>query len=668
MSLYKNVLIANRGEIACRIIRTCKKMAIPTTAIYAESDNSALHVRMANYALNLGEPTEAYLKKDKIIEHCLERNIEGVHPGYGFLSESSEFAEDCESNGIVYVGPTSECIRNLGLKHTSRDYASSVGLPVVPGSGLIKDLETAKKEAKRIGYPLMLKATGGGGGIGLYKCNSEFDLEEKFSVAKAQGESWFGNSEVFLEKFIEEAKHIEVQIFGDGKGNVVHLWERECSIQRRNQKVIEEAPGNISKELRKKLVAGAIELGKVVKYRSAGTVEFLVDSKTEDFYFLEVNTRLQVEHGITELITGVDLVEWMLKASKYKLDLTSYKTPDPLGHAIELRVCAENPATEFTPCSGAVTHTSFPNEPWLRVDSFLDENGQAVIPPYYDSLIVKLMTFAETRDKAIERLGTVLKESKIEGLQTNLPLFSAIHNSRNFQLGNTTTSFLSEPILPLATILEPGFMTTIQDLGRPDYWHVGIPPSGAFDNLSFKIANILVGNTTELAGLEIISQGPTISFSHPTVIAVTGGDISIELNGKALDSMMNTAINIAGGDILTLGKVKKGQTSYIAIRGGIDAPPIMGSSSTFPFGKFGGLAGRTLRKSDNIIYGTRQFDLKDVVDNKSRAHVLSELYSEFGNKKWEVDVIPGPHYAPEYFTEEAAEIFFTSPWKAHYNS
>ena len=570
MKLYNKVLVANRGEIACRIIKTCNKLKIPTVAIFSEADKHSFHKKLATQAINIGAgpPSESYLKSGKIIDLCKELGVDGIHPGYGFLSESHEFAQQCEENGISYIGPHSTAISLLGQKHTCREIAQKVGLPVVPGSPILSSLDEALNVAEEIGYPVMLKATGGGGGIGLYFCRSPADVIEQFEKAKNQGKQFFNNPEVFLEKYIENPKHVEVQVFGDGRGNAVHLWERECSVQRRHQKLVEEAPSNVSESMQSRLTEGAIKIAKAVNYRSAGTVEFLVDEKNDKFYFLEVNTRLQVEHGITELITGVDLVEWMLRASsKEGIDLSSYSPKKPTCHAIEVRICAENPALDYSPSPGTVTHSSFPSSPNIRVDSFFEDN-KAIIPPYYDSLVCKLMVTGKDRSEAVENLGDALYHSKVEGVTTNLPLFTAIQADPRYRNGEINTSFLSKPILPIAQIKEQGLMTTIQDRGRENYWHVGVPPSGAIDSLSHRISNILVGNPENAPSLEIITKGPSLSFSHPSLISVCGGEVEVMVNDKKVE--MFSPIVVHAGDVLSVGKITQGQTAYLSIRGGFD--------------------------------------------------------------------------------------------------
>ena len=378
--MFKKVLIANRGAIACRIVRTLKKLGVGSVALYSDADANSLHVVQADEAICLGGSTaaESYLDVEKIFAAARQTGAEAIHPGYGFLSENADFAEACAREGFVFIGPTPQQMRDFGLKHTARAMAQANGVAMLPGSELLDSLDHAKPEAARIGYPVMLKSTAGGGGIGMRMCPDEAALADAYESVKRLAATAFKQSGVYLEKFVSVARHIEVQIFGDGKGNVVALGERDCSAQRRNQKVVEETPApGLSAELRRSLLDSAVRLARAAGYQSAGTVEFVFDVKDLKFYFLEVNTRLQVEHGVTEEVTGVDLVEWMIKQAAGELDLAGFE-PAPRGASIQVRLYAEDPNKNFQPSSGVLTEAVFPAG--VRVETWVEpRNGNSAV-------------------------------------------------------------------------------------------------------------------------------------------------------------------------------------------------------------------------------------------------------------------------------------------------
>ena len=407
--MFRKVLIANRGEIACRIIRTLRRMGIGSVAVYSDADRHALHVLQADEAIHLGPSpvSESYLREDKLIAAARECGVEAIHPGYGFLSESPAFAQACETAGIVFIGPTPAHIRDFGLKHTARDIAARAGIPLLPGSELLADIEEARREAGRIGYPVMLKSSAGGGGIGMQLVRQESELAAALDGVERLAQKNFSHGGVFLERYIEHARHIEVQIFGDGVGEVIALGERDCSVQRRNQKVIEETPATgLSETLRNRLHDTAVRLGRAVRYKSAGTVEFVYDVRCGEFYFLEVNTRLQVEHCITEEVTGVDLVEWMVRVAAnegFKL-----VAPTSTGASIQVRVYAEDPARDFRPSSGTLTRARFAAE--ARVESWVEDG--TTITPYYDPLLAKIIVADVDRNAAVAKLRRVLERHR----------------------------------------------------------------------------------------------------------------------------------------------------------------------------------------------------------------------------------------------------------------
>jgi propionyl-CoA carboxylase alpha chain len=444
--MFKKILIANRGEIACRVIKSAKKMGIATVAVYSEADADALHVRMADEAVFIGPPAaaESYLKADKIIEACKQTGAEAVHPGYGFLSEKTDFAEALEKAGIVFIGPNKEAIAAMGDKIESKKLAAKANVNTVPGHiGVIPDSTEAVKIAQEIGYPVMIKASAGGGGKGMRVAYNDAEVSEGFKSAQNEARSSFADDRVFIEKFVEEPRHIEIQVLGDSHGNVIYLGERECSIQRRHQKVIEEAPSPfLDAATRKAMGEQAVALSQAVKYRSAGTVEFIVD-KDKNFYFLEMNTRLQVEHPVTELITGIDLVEQMIRvAAGEKLPLTQDEVTLK-GWAVESRVYAEDPLRGFLPSIGRLTRYVPPAETeTVRVDTGIYEGSE--ISMFYDPMIAKLVTYGETRTEAIAAMRQALDEYYIRGINHNISFLSAIMNHPRFIKGAMTTGFIAE--------------------------------------------------------------------------------------------------------------------------------------------------------------------------------------------------------------------------------
>ena len=448
--MFKKLLIANRGEIACRIIRTAKRLGIETVAVYSEADRDALHVDMADEAVLIGPAAAAqsYLDMDKIIAAAKETGAEAIHPGYGFLSENAAFAKALEKAGIVFVGPHPRAIEAMGDKIESKKLAAKANVSTVPGHlGVIEDAEAAVKIADEIGYPVMIKASAGGGGKGMRVAYSREEVAEGFASSQSEAKSSFGDDRVFIEKFIEEPRHIEIQVLGDKHGNVIHLGERECSIQRRNQKVIEEAPSPfLDAKTREAMGAEAVSLAKAVDYDTAGTVEFIVD-KDRNFYFLEMNTRLQVEHPVTELVTGLDLVEEMLKVAAGKKLTIKQKDVKLTGSAIESRIYAEDPVRNFLPSTGRLVHFRPPelgttDGVTTRLDTGVEEGGE--ISVYYDPMIAKLVTHAPTRIAAIEEMGRALDAFVIDGFRHNIPFLAVLMRNERWREGRLTTKFIEE--------------------------------------------------------------------------------------------------------------------------------------------------------------------------------------------------------------------------------
>ncbi|RJG23543.1 acetyl-CoA carboxylase biotin carboxylase subunit [Paenibacillus thiaminolyticus] len=445
--MFKKILIANRGEIAARVIRTCKSLGIATVSIYSKVDKEAPHVTMADEAYECGNPrvTDSYLKIDKILEIARLSKADAIHPGYGLLSENAEFARRCEEAGIVFIGPSADVISRMGSKIESRNSMEKAGVPVVPGiSYPLADAEEAAREAHRIGYPVMLKASAGGGGIGMQIVYNESEMKQAFEGNRKRASDFFGDGAMYIEKVVENPRHIEIQILADSYGNTVHLGERECSIQRRHQKVVEEAPSAYLDELtRSKMGEAAVRAAQSIGYRNAGTIEFLVDGN-KNFYFLEMNTRLQVEHTITEEITGLDLVAEQLRiAAGHCLNFgQSAVTRD--GHAIEVRIYAEDPKT-FFPSPGVITKLAIPEGDGIRHE--LAVHDGSMVTPFYDPMIAKLIVKGKDRDEAIDRLQQALADYQVEGIKTNIPMLQEVIAHPAFRSGDTTTSFVAKYVL-----------------------------------------------------------------------------------------------------------------------------------------------------------------------------------------------------------------------------
>lgn len=447
--MIKKILIANRGEIAARIIRTCKNNNIKTVAVYSEADSKSPYVMMADESYLIGPPrvNESYLHVEKILEIAKQTNADAIHPGYGFLSENGSFVKQCEQTGIIFIGPNSNVIEQMGDKIAARNAMERAGVPVIPGTKeAISDSEEAIKEAKKIGYPIMLKAAAGGGGIGMQIVHSDDELVRAFESNSKRAEQFFGSGAMFMEKLLVNARHIEVQVMADMHGNVVHLFERECSIQRRNQKVVEEAPSSfISEEIRDKMGKVAVNAAKEIGYTNAGTIEFLVD-ENQQFYFLEMNTRIQVEHAITEEITGLDIVKMQIDiANGEKLSISQHNVKMH-GHSIEVRIYAEDPVT-FFPSPGKITVYEEPDGEGIRIESSIVQGFD--VTPFYDPMISKLIVTGNDRKETITRLHEALQNYKIEGIKTNLPMLQEVVQHEQFINGNTTTDFVTEHYLPL---------------------------------------------------------------------------------------------------------------------------------------------------------------------------------------------------------------------------
>ncbi len=671
---FRKVLIANRGAIACRIIRSLRAMGIASVAVYSEADAGSRHVTEADEAVAIGPApaTESYLNVDAILAAARATGAQAIHPGYGFLSENTGFAERCAAAGIVFIGPTADNIRAFGLKHTARDLAQAHGVPLAPGTGLLTDAAEAAHEAARIGYPVILKATAGGGGIGMKVCADETDLAEAFAMVARLGAGNFGNGGVFLERYVARARHIEVQVFGDGRGHVVALGERDCSLQRRNQKVVEETPAPLlPAATRTALIEAAVRLTAGAHYRSAGTVEFLYDAERDDFFFLEVNTRLQVEHGVTEQVTGVDLVEWMIRGAAGDFAFLDGFVARPVGHSIQVRLYAEDPARDFQPSSGRLVEVAFPagDRATLRVDGWVESGSD--VPAWYDPMLAKLIVTAPTRDMAIAALQSALDATRLAGIETNLRWLRAVVRGADFVSGQVSTRALGEfAWAPRAIrVIAAGAATTVQDYpGRTGLWDVGVPPSGPMDALSFRLGNRLLGNGDDAAGLEITAAGPTLLFQGAARICLTGAECGATLDHVPVPRWAPVAV--APGQVLRIGRVQGGgMRACLCVAGGIDAPLYLGSRSAFTLGEFGGHAGRAVMTGDSLHYGDDPGAAapETALDAALETGLDAALVPAIGHE-WRVRVLYGPHGAPDFFTPADIAMICATPWSVHYNS
>ncbi|MGM9949436.1 MAG: urea carboxylase [Lysinibacillus sp.] len=657
--MFKKVLIANRGAIAVRIERTLKQMGIPSVAVYTKADQDSLHVDLADEAVLIGEGAakDSYLNADLILQTAIDTGAEAIHPGYGFLSENAAFARACQENGIAFIGPTPEQIECFGLKHSAREIATKANVPLLPGTSLISDVATALQEAENIGYPIMLKSTAGGGGIGMRICTDEAALREAFESVCRLAEANFNNGGVFLEKYIQKARHIEVQIFGNEFGEVAALGERDCSIQRRNQKVVEESPAPLlSPAVREDMLAAAKRLALEVGYRSAGTVEFLYDPEEAKFYFLEVNTRLQVEHGVTEEVLGIDLVEWMVREAAGQLQSLDTLYSAPQGHSIQARIYAEDCLNDFRPSGGPIDQVRFPEQ--ARIETWVQDGIN--VTSFYDPMLAKIIVHADTREEAIEKLSAALQETRLYGITTNLQYVEALLQEEDCRSGHVHTQMLKHfaPEESAIEVLDGGIQTTVQDFpGRIGHWDVGVPPCGPMDPFSFRIGNKLLGNDEKAAGLELTLRGGSYRFRADMTICLTGADMEAKLDG--MDVQLYQAIPVKRGQVLSFGEAAQGMRTYLLVAGGLDMPLYLGSASTFTLGGFGGHGGRALRTGDVLRV------------NKSTVPAQAQLPSSLQpalTRDWTIGVIPGPHCTEDYLMPDYLEQLTATSWEVHFNS
>ncbi|MDT8861869.1 urea carboxylase [Alkalihalobacillus sp. MEB130] len=658
--MFKKVLIANRGAIAVRIERTLKKIGVASVAVYTEADQDSLHVDYADEAILIGEgpAKDSYLNTDLILKTALETGADAIHPGYGFLSENADFARACREQGIAFIGPTPEQMEIFGLKHSARDIAVKAEVPLLPGTNLISELEEALVEAKLIGYPVILKSTAGGGGIGMRVCDNEEALRQAYEGVRHLAETNFKNGGLFLEKYIAKARHVEVQIFGNAFGEVVTLGERDCSIQRRNQKVVEESPApNLSNDVRERMFQASKRLAQEVGYRSAGTVEFLYDPETAEFYFLEVNTRLQVEHGVTEEVLEVDLVEWMVKEAAGELqDLTSL-IEKPKGHSIQARIYAEDCLQNFRPSAGQIDKVVLSDQ--ARIETWLRDG--ITVTSLYDPMLAKVIVRGDSRRDAIQKLISALEETRFYGITTNLQYLQALLIEEDFKAGNVWTQLLNgfEPVEHAIEVLDGGVQTTVQDWpGRVGHWDVGVPPCGPMDPVSFRVGNKLLGNDDSASGLELTLKGGTYKFRDEIWFCVTGADMQAQLDEENVP--LYKPVLARKGQVLTFGEAKEGMRSYLLVAGGFDMPLTLGSAATFTLGGFGGHGGRALRPGDvlNVNKGAVPKEVQEL-ELCSRPKMTNT---------WNIGVIPGPHCTEEFLQPDYLTQLTETSWEVHFNS
>ncbi|XWW94517.1 hypothetical protein V2A60_002460 [Cordyceps javanica] len=675
----RKVLIANRGEIAVRCIKACRELGVHSVAIFTNADATSLHSKLADESVLLpGENGTAYTDGAAILEICKRVKADAVIPGYGFLSENAEFADAVSSAGIIFVGPSSASIRAMGLKHEARAIAVAADVPVIPGTQLLESAAEACEAARALGFPVMLKATGGGGGMGLQVCHTEHEVNDAFAVVKSRGSTLFKNSGVFLEKYFPNSRHVEVQVAGNGD-IVVAFGERECSLQRRHQKVIEECPSPFVERrpgMRQKMMRAATSYASRLKYKSVGTVEFLVDDETADFFFLEMNTRLQVEHGITELCYGVDLVHLMLRQADNERagrlgipsgELSSLEKPAPHGWAIEGRVYAEVPLRNFAPAPGVLQHVRWAEGAGIRVDSWV-ESGQNVTP-FYDPLIAKIMVHSpDGRPAAQAMMLTALADTALQGTQTNMEYLAKIVASPMFADGRTLTNSLSVFRFESCSIqvLDPGVLTTVQDYpGRVNVGH-GIPPGGPMDDLSARVANILVGNDPGAESLEITLVGPELLFHEAAVVAVCGADMPLNVGGT--EQQMWSRFVVGKGQTLKLGRVAKdGTRTYLAVKGGFPQVAVfLGSKATAPELGIGGVQGRKLQANDILALDPESG--RWAIEASPLSLPRESLPRFDSDDAIIIRCLDGPYGSGDILTPEGKTTLYGSEWSVSHNS
>lgn len=679
---FKTVLIANRGEVALRLIRAVHSLNLRAVAVFVSADSSSPHLVPADLVHSLGDDPSSYANPTQILAAAKATQSEAILPGYGFLSEDPAAAALFESNALVWIGPTSDTLSLFGLKHTARTAALAAGVPTVPGSPVLDSPDHALREADAVGFPALLKASAGGGGMGQAVVRGPGALRRQFHVVAAQADALFSSCDIYLERYVENARHVEVQVFGDGAGHCVVLGDRECSVQRRRQKVLEEGSApNLPDEVRVSLRSAAAQLCAKHMYRSAGTVEFIVDADTLEWFFLEVNTRLQVEHGVTELVSGVDIVRWMLLQAGGVDVLQGGKVPlKETGFAIEARIYAENPVKDYAPCPGTLSEMVWPKETVcadsgsrIRVDAWAQRG--TVVPGHYDPLLGKVLSWGRTRPLAILEMKKALRQTKVSGVPSNVELLLQVTDHPDFIRGEYTTSLLKafSPRTRSIEVVRPGLQSSLQDYpGRVGYWSIGVSPSGPMDAYAMGMANALVGNSLSSCALEMTMKGPTLTFHMDAVIALTGGYFQAELeDGRTIQFW--TPFKIKAGSTLTIGRAETGKVAYLAVRGGFNVPKYLGSASTFPTGKFGGLHGSFLVTGDFL-------PICDVSDNSldEAEHngllfrwalnnmLPSEFIPRYGDGDWTVAALNGPHASSDFLQDETLGALWNTSYLFHH--
>ncbi|MEU6249054.1 urea carboxylase [Glycomyces sp. NPDC047010] len=654
--MFERILIANRGEISRRITRTAHRLGIETVAVYSEADAASLHVREADEAVCVGPaaPAESYLNVDGILSAAKDTGAQAVHPGYGFLAENAEFARRVAEAGLVFIGPTPGQLEQFGDKVTAREAATLAGVPLAAGTAALDTAADAVKAAESIGYPVIVKASAGGGGIGMRVAEDPEALAEVFASVKRLAADNFGDDSVYIERYVLHARHVEVQVFGDGEGRVVSLADRDCTLQRRHQKVVEEAPApGLPDAVRDGMHAAARALAAEAKYLSAGTVEFIYDADREEASFLEFNTRLQVEHPVTEAVLGIDLVEWMIRAAAGDtgfLDGLPDSGPAVTGAAVEARVYAEDPARGHLPSAGLLTCVDLPES--ARVDTWIERGLE--VPAVYDPMLAKIITTGATREAAWAALADALGDTRIEGVHTNLgQLRAAAVDPRVLAVEHDTGTVATiQDASPRIDVISAGVLTTVQDFpGRIGYWQVGVPPSGPMDDLSFRLGNRALGNDEGVPGLECTIAGPTLRFGVPVTVCVTGAPAAVTLDGAPVEQWV--PIDVPAGGELAVGQITDaGARTYVLFQGGLDVPMFLGSASTFPPGRIGGYTGDQLRAGDRLL---------PIAAAGPASPVPAADRPSFGHE-WTLAVTPGPQPAPHYFTVADMERIYAAEW------
>ncbi|GAA2146126.1 urea carboxylase [Glycomyces algeriensis] len=655
--MFDRILIANRGEISRRITRTAHRLGVRTVAVYSEADAASLHVREADEAVCVGPaaPAESYLNVDAILSAAKDTGAQAVHPGYGFLAENAAFARRCAEAGLVFIGPTPGQLELFGDKVTARGAATAAGVPLAAGTAALPTVEDALNAAVGVGFPVIVKAAAGGGGIGMRVAEDAAALADVFATVKRLALDNFGDDAVYLERYVRRARHVEVQVFGDGEGRVVSLSDRDCSLQRRHQKVIEEAPApGLPEAVREQMHAAARALAASAAYQSAGTVEFIYDTEREEASFLEFNTRLQVEHPVTEQILGIDLVEWMIRAAAGDTDfLTGLPDSGPpaSGAAVEARVYAEDPARDHLPSAGLLTCVDFPGN--ARVDTWIERGLD--VPATYDPMLAKIITTGDTRERAWAALADALAATRIEGVHTNLGQLRAAATDDRIKavLHDTGTVASIRDTSPRIDVLQAGVLTTVQDWpGRIGHWQVGVPPSGPMDDYSFRLGNRALGNPEGDPGLECTITGPTLRFSTAATVCVTGAPAPVTLDGAPAPQW--EPISVPAGGVLAVGAIADaGARTYVLFQGGLDVPTFLGSAATFPPGRIGGYTGDQLRAGDRLLPASAA--------GRRAAPVPVSERPAFGHA-WDLAVTPGPQPAPHYFTTSDMERIYAADW------